>query len=160
MDKTEPARVLHNQGAMLPSEPPASRSSLRRPRVLLVDDDPGVIRGLWRVIRHHRPEFQVNTAAGATQAIEALSGLDYDVVVTDLQMPGGGGRAVLNALVEHYPETARVVHSSQLESGDTSYVEHTAHVVLAKPARDSEIIDAMERALQCVADERRRASSV
>jgi DNA-binding NarL/FixJ family response regulator len=126
---------------------------------LLVDDDPGVIRGLWRIIRHHRPEFLVNTAAGATQAIEALSGLDYDVVVTDLQMPGGGGRAVLNALAAHYPETARVVHSSQLESGDTSYVERTAHVVLAKPAREAALIEAIEVAMQRVAEERRSVGS-
>ena len=139
---------------MLPSEPPVSRSSLRRPKILLVDDDPAVIRGLWRVLRRVCPEFQVNAAAGAQLAIEALSELSYDVVVTDLQMPGGGGRAVLNALVEHYPETARIVHSSQLEAGDTSAVRRLAHVVLAKPASESEIVAAIERALSRVASER------
>ena len=100
------AQLLQSKSNMLPSEPPVSRSSLRRPKILLVDDDPAVIRGLWRVLRRFCPEFQVNAAAGAQLAIEALSELSYDVVITDLQMPGGGGRAVLNALVEHYPETA------------------------------------------------------
>ena len=124
-----------------------------------MDDDPGVIRGLWRMLRHARPEYQVNTAAGAQQAIEALSELSYDVVITDLQMPGGGGRAVLNALAERYPTTARIVHSSQLESGDTSQIRQLAHVTLAKPATEIEIIDAIEHALQRVGSSRPPARS-
>ena len=141
---------------MLPSEPPCSRTALRRPRILLVDDDPAVIRGLWRVLRRHRPEYQVNTAAGAAQALEALSELSYDVVITDLQMPGGGGNAVLGALTRLYPETGRVVHSSQLESSDPFRCQ-AAHVVLAKPASESEILAGVELALQRVASERKSA---
>jgi DNA-binding NtrC family response regulator len=128
------------------SEPPCSRTSLRRPRILLVDDDPAVIRALWRILHRQRPEYQVNTAASAAQALEALSELSYDVVVTDLQMPGGGD-AVLDALARFYPETARVVHSSQLESSDTVRARD-AHVILAKPARESEIVSGVDRALQ------------
>ncbi len=140
------------------SEPPISRVCLRRPRILLVDDDPSVIRGLSRVLRMHRPEFQVNTASGAAQAIEALSELGYDLVLTDWHMPGGGGRAVLDALVAHYPETARVVHSSQIEPGDTLQ-RCRAHVVLAKPATESEILIAVDSALRRVASEPVRRAS-
>jgi len=143
---------------MLPSEPPVSRVSHRRPRILLVDDDPSVIRALWRVLRKHRPEFHINTASGAAQAIEALSELGYDLVLTDWQMPGGGGRAVLDALVEHYPETARVVHSSQIECGDT-FRRYPAHAVVAKPATEFEILVAIDTALRRVALESVRAAS-
>ncbi len=143
---------------MVLSEPPCSRTSLRRPKILLVDDDPGVIRGLWRVLHHHRPEYQINTAAGAAQALEALSELTYDVVVTDLQMPGGGGTVVLDALLRLYPETGRVVHSSQLEL-TRGFQCQAAHVVLAKPATDSEIVRAVEEAMQRVASERTRAQA-
>lgn len=141
---------------MLPSEPPCSRTALRRPKILLVDDDPAVIRGLWRVLRRLRPEYQVNTAASASQALEALSELSYDVVITDLQMPGGGGNAVLAALTRLYPETGRVVHSSQLESSDTFH-RQAAHVVLAKPASESEILAGIDRAMQRAASEPGRA---
>jgi len=143
---------------MLPSEPPISRVSLRRaPRILLVDDDPSVIRGLWRVLRRHRPEFQVNTASGAAQAIEALSGLSYDLVLTDWRMPGGGGRAVLEELLAHYPETARIVHTSHLEA-EESLASCPAHVALAKPATESEILTAIDYALNCVGSEPERAA--
>ena len=138
------------------SEPPCSRTSLRRPKILLVDDDPAVIRGLWRVLQRHRPEYQVNTAAGAAQALEALSELSYDVVLTDLHMPGGGGTVVLDALRQLYPETGRVVHSSQLES-TRGFHDQAAHVVLAKPATDSAIVRALEEAMQRVASEAKLA---
>ncbi len=123
-----------------------------------MDDDPSVIRALSRVLRKHRPEFQVNTASGAAQAIEALSELGYDLVLTDWHMPGGGGCAVLTVLALHYPETARVVHSSQLESDDTVLCQ-PAHAVLAKPASESEILAAIDFALQRVASEGVRAAS-
>ncbi|MEO6600349.1 MAG: response regulator [Polyangiaceae bacterium] len=141
---------------MLPSEPPCSRIALRQPKILLVDDDPAVIRGLWRVLRRNCPQYQVNTAAGAAQAIEALSELSYDVVITDLQMPGGGGAALLDALARLYPETGRVVHSSQLEPHGGAQAQ-VAHVVLAKPASESAIVAAIEHAMQRVASEHDRS---
>jgi len=144
---------------MSSSEPPVSHAYQRRPsRILLVDDDPSVIRGLWRVLRRQRPEFHVNTASNAAQAIEALNELGYDLVLTDWHMPGGGGRVVLDALVSHYPETARIVHSSQIEAGDTLR-RYRAHVLLAKPASDSEILTAIDTALRRAASERVRCAS-
>jgi DNA-binding NtrC family response regulator len=144
---------------MLPSEPPPfSRAALRRPRVLLVDDDPTVIRGLWRMLRRCRPNFHINTAGSASQARAALAELSYDVVITDLQMPGGGGKAVLEELAAHHPETARIVHSSQLESADTAEVRGLCHVVLAKPTSESQLLAAVEHALQR-ANDRRSSSS-
>jgi DNA-binding NarL/FixJ family response regulator len=124
-----------------------SRATLRRTRVLLVDDDPSVLRGLWRMLKNSRPDFKINGASGAAQALEALSELSYDAVITDLQMPGGGGEAMLEGLAKHYPETARIVHSSQLESLDMTRIRELAHAVLAKPASEVEIVEAVEAAL-------------
>jgi len=127
---------------------------LRRPRILLVDDDPSVIRGLWRILRRWRPELQINTAGNAVQALSALAELSYDAVITDIQMPGASGKAVLEALAAYHPETARIVHSSQLESLDTDRIRALSHVVLAKPASESELLGAMDLALQRAMSER------
>ena len=137
---------------MVPSDPPPfSRAVPRRPRILLVDDDPSVIRALWRLIRRSRPNFQINTAGSTSQALSALAELHYDAVITDLQMPGGGGEAVLEALVTHHPETARIVHSSQLESGGTDRVRALSHAVLTKPTSEHALLKALDAALQGVA---------
>jgi len=128
--------------------PPLSRVAPRRPRILLVDDDPSVIRGLLRTLRNARPEFQINTAESGGRAVKALAELTYDVVVTDLQMPGGTGVGVLEALCASYPETARIVHSSQLESAEAPRLRELAHVVLAKPASEAELVAAIDLALE------------
>jgi DNA-binding NtrC family response regulator len=120
----------------------------RRPRVLLVDDDPSVVRGLWRALHRARPGLQINAAGSASQALAALEELSYDVVITDLEMPGAGGRAVLEALARHHPETARIAHSSQLESIDTELIRSLSHVVLAKPSSETQLLDALDRALE------------
>jgi len=128
--------------------PPCSRAVPRRPRVLLVDDDPSVVRGLWRALHRARPTLQINTAGSAAQALAALEELSYDAVITDLEMPGAGGRAVLEALALHHPETARIAHSSQLESIDTELIRSLSHVVLAKPSSETQLLDALDQALE------------
>ena len=135
--------------AMVQSDPPpCSRAVPRRPRVLLVDDDPSVVRGLWRALHRARPTLQINTAGSAAQALAALEELNYDAVITDLEMPGAGGRAVLEALALHHPETARIAHSSQLESIDTELIRSLSHVVLAKPSSETQLLDALDQALE------------
>jgi DNA-binding NtrC family response regulator len=145
---------------MVPSDPPPfSRAALRRPRILVVDDDPSVIRGLWRMLRNCRPELQINTAGSVSQALEALAELSYDAVITDLDMPGGSGEVVLEILASHHPETARIVHSSQLESVDTDRIRSLSHVVLAKPTSESELLEALDLAFQRASKRRSGCSS-
>lgn len=140
---------------MAPSEPPPfSRAALRRPRILLVDDDPDIIRGLWRMLRVCRPDLQINTAGSGSQALAALAELSYDVVITDLQMPGVSGLAVLTALAERHPETVRIVHSSQLESLDTDEIRSLSHVIVAKPTSESQMLEAIELGLTRAAGRR------
>ncbi len=144
---------------MPPSDPPPlSGAALRRPRILLVDDDPSVLRGLWRMLKNSRPDFKINAASSASQALEVLSELSYDAVITDLQMPGGG-ETVLEALRKSYPGTARIVHSSRLESLETGQIRKLAHAVLAKPASEADIVAAVEAALLHVAARRNPARS-
>jgi DNA-binding response OmpR family regulator len=100
------------------------------------------------MLRNCRPELQINTAGSATEALGALAERSYDAVITDLDMPGGSGEAVLETLAKHHPETARIVHSSQLESADTDRVRSLAHVVLAKPTSEPELLEALEFALR------------
>jgi DNA-binding response OmpR family regulator len=100
------------------------------------------------MLRKCRPDFQINTAGSVSQALGALAELSYDLVITDLQMPGGSGQVVLESLAEDHPETARILHSSQLESTDTDRVRALSHVVLAKPTSESRLVEAIELALR------------
>jgi DNA-binding NtrC family response regulator len=128
--------------------PPMSRVGRRRNRVLIVDDDPTVVRGLVRVLKNAHPGLKIETAKNGVEAMEALSGATYDVVVTDLRMPNGGGMNLLESLALHHPETIRIVHTSQGESAETRQARSLAHALLTKPAPEADFLSAIERGLE------------
>ncbi len=59
-----------------------------RGRVLVVEDDPSMrlaVEGALSI------DFEVKTASNVTEALSALADDEFDVVVTDYEMPGGSG---------------------------------------------------------------------
>jgi len=79
----------------------------QRPRILVVDDEPAVRRFLKLVL--DRLEFEVDTAAGGAEAIQATQRNCYDIVLTDLIMPRVDGLEVIRAVKESSPDTEVVV---------------------------------------------------
>jgi len=71
-------------------------------RVLLVDDDPIVLRSLTRVM--HEFDLNVETAMCAAEARAILKHHDFDVVVSDHQMPGQTGLEFLADLKASKPD--------------------------------------------------------
>jgi CheY-like chemotaxis protein len=140
------------QPSMAISGPPHSGPSVRLPRVLLVDDDQTVLRALRRMLLGARPHWQIDMAESPAGAISLLASSSYDVLVTDLHMPGAGGRELLERLKTERPSLIRVIHSSHVESLTQSELEKLAHGVLRKPADPSDLIGMLEWAI----DQRRR----
>ena len=62
--------------------------------VLVVDDAPELVRAHARMLKNH---WDVVTAGTVPEAIEKMSGGGIDVVLSDWNMPGGGGQEVLDA---------------------------------------------------------------
>lgn len=59
-------------------------------RILLVDDEPDILLGFKELLRL-RLHADVRTAASAAQALEALDGDRFDLLVSDHRMPGLSG---------------------------------------------------------------------
>ena len=84
-----------------PRQEPQFRTSKRR-RLLLIDDDPDTLRILQIMLR---PElYHVVTADSANAAIERLQAEDFDVIVSDIRMPGFDGRSLYRFLACFLPE--------------------------------------------------------
>jgi DNA-binding NtrC family response regulator len=72
-------------------------------RILLADDETTIRESLAEVLRQEG--YEVDTAADGTAALGAVDDREYDVVITDLRMPGADGLAVLRHVRERAPQT-------------------------------------------------------
>ena len=68
-------------------------------RLLLVEDDPGVVRFVARGLQEH--SYAVDVAASGDQALYQVEINDYDVLVLDVMIPGKNGFEVCRAIRSH-----------------------------------------------------------
>lgn len=118
-------------------------------RVLFVDDEPFVLQGLRRLLRDMRGEWEMSFEASGAEGLVALAATPFDVVVTDLRMPGMNGAEFLNRVRDLYPETIRLVLSGHAEMELILQVEGAAHQFLSKPC-DPELLRSVIRGASLV----------
>lgn len=82
---------------------------MNRQRVLIVDDEPNVVRALARILRHEDAILVgVDSAAKGLARLETES---FDLVISDLKMPDMDGVDFLTLVDEFHPGTRRVMIS-------------------------------------------------
>ncbi len=80
------------------------------PTILVVDDEPAVVNALRRNLRRQLgPDAAVETCTSGEQAIERLLARRFDVIVSDLHMPGLDGFGVLAMAAEIQPDCTRLI---------------------------------------------------
>jgi len=75
--------------------------------LLIVDDEAALREAIAERLGDHG--FVVEQAASGEEALERLAAFAFDVLITDLRLPGIDGRKVLDAAVERYPELIAIV---------------------------------------------------
>lgn len=128
--------------------PPASRPVPRPPRVLLVDDEPAVLRTLVRVLKQRQPSWEISAADSAFVAVDMLRAQHFDILVTDLNMPGVTGKELLEYARRHCPAMVRVVHSALLDLPSAESVTDLCDIVLNKPVRPETLVNIIAGALR------------
>jgi YesN/AraC family two-component response regulator len=103
-------------------------------RILFVDDEPRILDGLRRMLRPRRTEWEMGFAVGGEAALACFDAQPYDVVVTDMRMPGMDGAALLARVRERSPETVRIVLSGYADPEDAARAARVAHDLVGKPA--------------------------
>ncbi|HEX7862129.1 MAG TPA: response regulator [Verrucomicrobiae bacterium] len=102
-------------------------------RVLFVDDDP-VLRDLYSGIAPMlKEQFEICTAATGKDGIKALTERPFDVVVSDLTMPGMDGVQFLGHVVRTQPDAARIIISGYLDRLKISQCLFVGHRYFNKP---------------------------
>jgi DNA-binding NarL/FixJ family response regulator len=94
----------------------AADASFRGLRLLLVDDHELVREGLRRVLDPASRGWSVQEAGSGEEALQQLGDHTFDLVITDLSMPGMGGVALIRHLHTHYAKLPVLVLSMHGES--------------------------------------------
>jgi HD-like signal output (HDOD) protein/CheY-like chemotaxis protein len=102
-------------------------------RILFVDDEPRVLEGLERMLRVMRHEWSMAFVTSGRDALDALEQQPFDVVVTDMRMPGMDGATLLDHMVERHPLVTRIVLSGHAEHETLMRAAAVAHQYLSKP---------------------------
>jgi DNA-binding NtrC family response regulator len=76
------------------------------PRLLCVDDEPLVLNALMRLFRQH---YEVGIATSGAQALQLMSTLPFDVVISDQRMPGMSGVELLGQIRDKHPRAMRIL---------------------------------------------------
>jgi HD-like signal output (HDOD) protein/CheY-like chemotaxis protein len=115
-------------------------------KILFVDDEPNVLQGIQRMLRERRHEWEMSFAESGEKALEILGKGAFDVVVSDIRMPGIDGPALLDEVMKLYPKTVRVVLSGQSSSKASLRCVRSAHQFLSKPCDAETLKSTIERA--------------
>ena len=118
-----------------------------RERILVVDDSPDTLDILQQNLasRGHK----VSVAHDAAEALEILAGETFDLVLTDMKMPGMSGIDLTRVVRERYPdmEVMMITGYATVESA-VEALKTGAEEYLAKPFTDEELFAAVDRVLR------------
>lgn len=114
-------------------------------RILFVDDESKILDGIRRMLYADRQRWDVQFSVGGEAALKACEAGNFDVVVSDMRMPGMDGAALLNHIRDRFPSTARIVLSGYSEAALATRAVPMAHRFLTKPCNASELQSTIER---------------
>jgi HD-like signal output (HDOD) protein len=116
-------------------------------RVLFVDDEPAILAGLQNLLYKDRKRWEMVFAGGGEIALQHLRTRPFDVVVSDMRMPGMDGAALLNLVKDEFPATARIMLSGHAEREAIVRALPALHQLLSKPCDADTLRGAIERGI-------------
>ena len=115
-------------------------------RILFVDDDPSVLEGLQRMLRPLRHEWDMLFCPSGEKALQVLESKPFDVIVSDMRMPGMDGAQLLQEVKNRYPTVVRIILSGHSDKTMILNSVRTAHQYLSKPCDPKTLKTTVSRA--------------
>jgi len=118
--------------------------------ILIVDDDDVIRDTLFELLSE---TYHCQTAETAETALARLKAEPFDVVLTDISMPGLSGLGLLGQILQHYPKTPVIIISGiSDEEHAQGLIKLGAFDYLLKPFR----LEVVEKSVQRAVEFRRR----
>jgi DNA-binding NtrC family response regulator len=115
--------------------------------LLIVDDESALREAIAERLADHG--FIVEQASSGEQAIERLADFAFDIVVTDLRLPGVDGRHVIEAAIDRYPEIICIVITGYGTVKDAvDAIKQGASDFITKPFQFDALLHVLRSALE------------
>jgi HD-like signal output (HDOD) protein/ActR/RegA family two-component response regulator len=113
--------------------------------ILFVDDERDLLDGLRARLYKHRHDWNMNFVLSGDQAIASLEQQPYDLVVSDVRMPGMDGGQLLAVVKQRWPTAMRIIVSGYSDPVQAVRLTSLAHQYVAKPCDGRELENIIER---------------
>jgi two-component system, NtrC family, response regulator HydG len=120
--------------------------ALGQPLVLIVDDDHDLCANLWDLFRERG--FRVSLAHDGREATDQLKETPFKVVLIDMRIPNGDGRAVFRMVREAHPQARTILitgHRSEMDQLIERTIAEGADAVCYKPFHVPELLEKLEQ---------------
>ncbi|MBS4051149.1 MAG: response regulator [Methylomonas sp.] len=114
--------------------------------VLLVDDEPNILKALGRVLKN----YTVTAANSGSEGLAHALGTQFDIVISDYRMPEMDGIAFLEKFMAIQPDAIRIIVTgyADLEAAQNAINTLGVFRFINKPWNNLEIINAVEKGLE------------
>jgi DNA-binding NtrC family response regulator len=119
-------------------------------RILVIDDEVDMLM-LLRMIIEDNTDYEVETTNSPSESIKLLKEKPFDLIITDLKMPGMDGMELFDEFKEIAPEIPVIIITAygSIETADEAMKKGVAEFI-AKPFRKESILFTVNRVLELV----------
>jgi DNA-binding NtrC family response regulator len=117
-------------------------------KILIVDDEPDMLRLLTMILRDKTP-YEATTTNNPVEALELAKKGGYDIVITDLKMPGLDGIELLNAIRSFSPNIPIIIITAYATAESAAEaMDKNAFDFITKPFRKEQILFTIDKAVR------------
>lgn len=120
----------------------------RRVRILFVDDEAPVLNILSIAMRQMAAEWETHFTDSGGNALKLIADKPFDVIVSDMRMPGMNGAQLLNQVMRDHPRTVRIILSGYSDLREAMSCVGIAHQFLHKPCNLADLKNCIRRVTQ------------
>jgi len=118
-------------------------------RLLLIDDDRSLLAALSDTLRFRLQGCHIDVADNPDSALELVNDKPYDLIISDIRMPGMDGVALTSKMREVQPSTPVILMTGHGENGLRGKAAAAgAYAFLTKPIDATFIVALLQQALQ------------
>lgn len=117
-------------------------------KILIVDDEPDMLKLLSMILREKTP-YEITVTNNPIEAVELAKNENFDVVITDLKMPGLDGLQLLEEVKKRDEDVPVIIITAYgtIESA-TEAIEKGGFDFITKPFKKEQILFTIEKAIK------------